>query len=598
MEDVKPHIIDLENKHRKVETALVVDTPASGEDIFTAQNEDLPEEEQQEEVARCAESFKYFAETYVKITHPKRGLIPFRLYPYQDRCINDYDTYKHNIIRKFRQGGLTTLTVLWAMWRCMFKLDQKIMVLSKSDREATGAGKMVTNALKYLPTWLKPQMDKDNEHEKIFGETNGSIEFWTCEAARSKSLTYLIIDEAAFIKGMEEHWKSMYPTLATGGNCIVISTVNGVGNWYEEWYHAAVQGKNSFHVIDLNYQENPEYNNPSWVKEMRGNMGERGWKQEVLGDFLSSGETYIPGDTIIRIETHARHTIPIKKMFPEWEAESDDKEEWHMLNPNYEKGAMWVWEEPQKGEEYILSSDVAEGVGDGGDFSCFHVFHLRTMNQVAEFSSDTVPPHLFAQVIHNAATWYNNALVIVEGNGTGLAVLNKLQHWLYYDNIYYEMKGKSEKAGVRIDRINRPVFLEQMQNALINNQITMNSPRFVRELKTFEFSKTKKRAEARKGKHDDLIMALAIMLGVKDNFARELPPINMGDLVEVGNISKDEIFLKIKAEIEGGLVEDLLRQAEEKDLDTQDVEMISRLMDDDTVRRYRPYDKLLKEFGW
>jgi hypothetical protein len=284
-------------------------------------------------------------------------------------------------------------------------------------------------------------------------------------------------------------------------------------------------------------------------------------------------------------------------MFPEWEAESDCKEEWHMMNPKYEKGAMWVWQEPEKNAEYILSADVAEGVGDGSDFSAFHVFHLRTMVQVAEFSSDIVPPHLFAQVIHNAATWYNNAMVIVEGNGTGLAVLNKLQYWLYYDNIYHEMKGKSEKAGVRIDRINRPVFLEQMQNALINKQITMNSPRFVRELKTFEFSKTKKRAEARKGKHDDLIMALAIMLGVKDNFARELPPINMGEMIESNSISKDEMFLKIKAEIEGGLVEDLLRQAEEKDLDTQDVEMMERLMDTD-VRRLRPYDKLLREFGW
>jgi hypothetical protein len=567
------------------------------DNILEAFNEGASEDVIEEENLKCANSFKYFAENYVKITHPKRGLVPFVLYPYQERCISDYDNFKHNIIRKFRQGGLTTLTVIWAMWRCMFKLDQKIMVLSKSDREATGAGKIVTNCIKYFPSWMKPLMDKDNEHEKIFAETNGSIEFWTCEAARSKSLTYLIIDEAAFIKGMDEHWKSMYPTLATGGSCIVISTVNGLGNWYEEWYHSAVEGKNAFHVIDLDYKENPEYNNPVWVKEMKSNLGTRGWDQEVLGSFLGSGETYIPGVIIKELEARAHYTAPIKKMFPEWEAESDDKEEYHMLNPSYERGAMWVWEEPQKNEEYILGADVAEGVGDGADFSAFHVFRLRTMTQVAEFSSDIVPPHLYAQVIHNAATWYNNALVVVEGCGSGLSVLNKLQYMLYYDNLYYEMKGKQERAGVRTDRINRPVFLEQMQFALLNRQITMNSPRFVRELKTFEYSKTKKRAEARKGKHDDLIMALAITLGVKDNFARELPPIRMDEIVEVNNINKNEIFLKIKAEIEGGLVEDLLRQAEEKDLDTQDAEMLSNLIDGD-MRRTRPFDKLLKEFGW
>lgn len=567
--------------------------------ILEASNEDISEEDRESEFTKCALDFKYFAETYVKITHPKRGLVPFNLYPYQERVINDYNSFKHNIIRKFRQGGLTTLTVIWAMWRCMFKLDQKIMVLSKSDREATGAGKIVTNCIKYFPSWMKPIMDKDNEHEKIFSETNGSIEFWTCEAARSKSLTYLIIDEAAFIKGMDEHWKSMYPTLATGGSCIVISTVNGMGNWYEEWYHTAVEGKNEFHVIDLNYTENPEYNNEKWMKEMKANLGDRGWKQEVLGDFLSSGETYIPGHIIREMETNVRNIAPVKKMFPEWEAEDDAKEEWHMLNPNYEKGAMWVWEEPEKNAEYILSADVAEGVGDGADFSVFHVFDIKTMVQVAEFASDIVPPHLFAQVIHNAAIWYNNALVIVEGCGSGLSVLNKLQYGCYYDNLYYELKGRQERAGVRVDRINRPVFLELMQNALIQKQITINSPRFVRELKTFEYSKTRKRPEARKGKHDDLIMALAIMLGTKDNFSKELPPINMHDLAQVKDMTKDEMFLKIKAEIEGGLFEDLLkRQNEEKDDESQNLEMFGRIFSDKDVGRTRPFDKLLKEFGW
>jgi hypothetical protein len=187
-----------------------------GGDSYREALGDLSNEDKLEEYTKCAESFKYFAENYVYITHPKRGLVLFQLYPYQERCITEYDTFKHNIIKKFRQGGLTTLTVIWALWRCMFKTDQKIMVLSKSDREAKSAGKIASDVLKYLPEWLKPDVEYDNAHEKKFGDTNCSLEFWTCEAARSKSLTYLIIDEAAFIKNMDEHWKSMYPTLATG----------------------------------------------------------------------------------------------------------------------------------------------------------------------------------------------------------------------------------------------------------------------------------------------------------------------------------------------------------------------------------------------
>ena len=42
---------------------------------------------------------------------------------------------------------------------------------------------------------------------------------------------------------MEQHWKAMYPTISTGGQCIIISTVNGLGNWYQETYYNAKRGK-------------------------------------------------------------------------------------------------------------------------------------------------------------------------------------------------------------------------------------------------------------------------------------------------------------------------------------------------------------------
>ena len=83
---------------------------------------------QQRELIKCGLSFPYFCHKYVKIAHPKRGLLPFVLYNYQRRCVKEYEEHRFNILSKFRQGGLTTVTVLWCMWRCMFKLDETIMV--------------------------------------------------------------------------------------------------------------------------------------------------------------------------------------------------------------------------------------------------------------------------------------------------------------------------------------------------------------------------------------------------------------------------------------------------------------------------------------
>lgn len=573
----------------------LVEAPDGGESYREA-CEKLDQDEMYEEYTRCAESFQYFAENYVYITHPKRGLVLFELYGYQIKCVNEYDEYKHNIIRKFRQGGLTTLTVIWALWRCMFKNDQKIMVLSKSDREAKGAGKIVTNVLKYLPQWIKPDVELDNQHEKVFRDTNGSIEFWTCEAARSKSLTYLIIDEAAFIKNMDEHWKSMYPTLSTGGSCIVISTVNGLGNWYEEWFHAAQQGKNMFHVIDIEYKENPEYNNEEWAKEMRANLGEKGWRQEVLGDFLGTGETYVNGETITKLSRLTGNTPPIKKLFPDWENdESGVHEEWKMLNPEYSKGAMWLWEEPKDGVEYILAADVSHGVQQ--DNSAFHIVRLDTLEQVAEFYSNSISANDFAQVIHNTGKWYKDALVVIEAAEQGLTVLNKLEFQLAYDNLYFETRGNIESAGVNMNKKTRPVFLELMQSTLENFGIKINSFRLIKELKTFVV--LNKKPQAQRGKHDDLVMALALLLGVLDSRRKDIPigAHKLKGYAEKNiDLTKGDLFLKIKAELEGGLVDQLLLEREaEEEIDLEDDSMLfERTMYD----IHRPLDKLLKEFDF
>lgn len=569
---------------------------SDGGEAYRDALEELTDEEKSEEFEKCAISFQYWAENYVWITHPKRGLIRFLLYPYQVRCIHDYDKFKHNIIRKFRQGGLTTLTVIWSLWRCIFKNDQKIMVLSKSDREAKGAGKIVTNVQKYLPSWMKPDVELDNQHEKVFRDTNSSVEFWTCEAARSKSLTYLIIDEAAFIKNMDEHWKSMYPTLATGGSCIVISTVNGLGNWYEEWYHAAAAGKNEFHVIELEYTENPEYNNEQWVKEMRANLGDKGWRQEVLGDFLGSGETYINGETVTRLAKSTGRTPPIKKLFPEWE--NDDTgahEDWKMLNPKYNKGALWLWEEPEKGVEYILTADCSEGVGETGDNSAFHIIRIDRMEQVAEFYSNSIPANDYAQLIFNVGRWYNTALVVVENAEQGSAVINKLEHWLGYDNLYYETRKHAESAGVMMTRTNRPVYMEQLQAALHNDLVKIRSSRLVRELKTFVVINRK--PQAQKGKHDDLVLALALGLGILDTRRRHVPVGAQSFADKPIDLTKGDLFSKIKAELEGGMVEQLLaEQGDEMEdyMDKDEAAMMGRVMHD--IKR--PFDELLKEFDW
>jgi len=541
------------------------------------------------EIIKCCHSFSYFCHKYVKILHPTRGLIPFIMFKYQHKVINDYMNHRFNIISKFRQGGLTTVTLLWGMWKCMFQTDQQIMLLSKTDREATDIGMMIDRASENIPDWLRPKKDgKWNDHLKMFTETGSSLKFYSPQAARGKSVTFLIIDEVAFIEDMDKHWKAMWPVLSTGGNCALVSTVNGIGNWYHQTYIEAKEKRNLFNIIDLDYWEHPDYNNPKWASEQKAQLGEKGFLQEVLREFLGTGETYFSSKIVRELTEQTINNNPNRKLFAKWcnlmgfaaICESEEN-----------KGALWVWKEPVEGHEYIIGADCAEGQAENNDNSCFQVIDMLTLEQVAEFYSNTIPPHLFAQTLKEVGIYYNNSLMVVENMGPGIAVLNNLQNQLYYDNLYFDSTKSNSRAGIKMGQVNRPLFLETLQNKLMNQQIRINSIRFTNELGTFEYNSTTKKAQAQKGKHDDAIMSMCIALYVRDSMMQDIP---LGASIDTNRIDKinNEVYEEIKRELEEGKPEDVLKITKSSLFDDDDI------YNSDGVSFRRKNESLLREFGW
>lgn len=539
---------------------------------------------QDRETRKCALSFNYFCHKYVKITHPKKGLLPFITYDYQRKAISDYEDNRFCIISKFRQGGLTTVTVLWAMWRCLFKLDETIMVVSRTDREAIASGEIVKRALEELPSWMQPQMSKNNDHQKIFTDTGCKLFFYTPEAARGRSITYLIIDEAAFIPNMAKFWNDIFPTVNTGGNVIVVSTVNGVGNWYEETYHAAQRAENEFHIIDIDYTAHPEYDNVEWVRLIRSQLGEKGFQQEILRDFLGAGDSFIPPNIINDLDLHTREITPIRILFSDWANKLARVKNGAVL----EEGALHIWKEPIPGREYIIGVDAAEGIGEEGDNSCFEIIDAATCEQVAEFYSNQVPNHIFAQIVAQVGTTYNNALIIVENEKCGMTVLSKLQFDLAYENLYF---ADGVKAGIKTTKSSKPMFLETLQTRLLTKSIAVRSPRVVHELKHFMFNKMTNKAETPKGYHDDAIIALCLALFARDTQIRNVP-VGAGDIQELQERYKAQVFEDIKKELEKGKMEDWLRDSDEED--TLDIDVDFNLK----IKYKRPFNAILSEFGW
>ena len=542
---------------------------------------------QEVEIKKCASDFIYFCKTYVQIVHPKRGAIPFKLFPYQERVYKEFEANQFCIVKKFRQAGLTTLASIWCLWLAMFKFNQKIMLLSISDREAVAVGNDVSNIIDNLPDWLKPDLKTNSKHEKEFADTESVMWFYTPSAARSKSLSVLIVDEAAFIKDMDVRWAAMYPTLSMGGKAILISTVNGTGNLFHSLYINAQDKKNNFKVIDLHYTEHPQYVDEKWQISTRMNIGEKRWQQEYEGNFFGSGDTFIDIKTIASFQEKC--IGPTSKLFPEWDNTNiDEMSQEEVANKNYIRGAMWVWSQPKIGKEYVISADCGEG--QGGDFSTFQVLDTLTREQVAEFYSNTIKPYQFAQVLHQTGIFYNTALVVVESNGPGAATLSRLQHNLHYENLYYTLEGNKEKAGLMSNSKTRPLFVETLQTCLYNDLVKIKSFRLTRELNTYIFNRSKNRPEAARNAHDDLISSLMFGLYVIDLQERYLP---IRDTITTDNISSS-LSGKSLNDIQNSLIDGVdLEDFPEELEDLLYIDMSKRVKPPK-----RPNDAFLKEMGW
>ena len=50
----------------------------------------LTKQEVMKEIVQCGRNPQYFINTYAKITHPLEGLIPFHLYDFQEKLLEDF----------------------------------------------------------------------------------------------------------------------------------------------------------------------------------------------------------------------------------------------------------------------------------------------------------------------------------------------------------------------------------------------------------------------------------------------------------------------------------------------------------------------------
>jgi hypothetical protein len=467
-----------------------------------------------EEFRKCAGDPIHFMKKYCIIQHPVRGKIPFHLYPFQEDCLTDFKDNRFNIILKSRQLGLSTLSAGFILWKMLFNQDFNALVIATKVTVAKNLVEKVRVMHDLLPIWLRDGSNSSVEDNKLSLKLKNGSQVKAIasspDAGRSEALSLLVVDEAAFIRDIDEIWLSAQSTLSTGGSAIVLSTPNGVGNWFHKMWVEGESGSNLFNTINLHWTVHPE-RNQAWRDEQTRILGVKGAAQECDCDFVGSGDTVIDPELLMWYkDTYVME--PVEKTG---------------FDGNY-----WKWEHPNYNRNYMVVADVARG--DGSDYSTFQVIDIEDSSQVAEYRGK-IETKDFGNFLTAVATEWNNALLVVENSNVGWSTIQTIID-RQYGNLFYmsndlkyidverQMTNKfyrDEKkmvAGFSTTSKTRPLIISALDTYMNEKDILIRSNRLIDEMFTFIWSGG--RAEAMKSYNDDLIMALAIGLWVRNTALR------------------------------------------------------------------------------
>ena len=458
-----------------------------------------------EEYTKCSIDPIYFMKKYVYIQTSK-GRTLFGLYKFQEKLLFLLNKHDRALILKSRQLGITTLCAGYALWLMIFHKDKSILALAPTQEKAKNIVDKVRFAYAELPSWLKVDSTEDNKLSLVL--KNGSkikAASGASESARGYTANVLILDEAAFIENAEELWGSAQQTLATGGQAIVLSTPNGVGQWFHKMWAEAEMEDNNFVPIRLPWNVHPD-RDQAWRDAQDKELGKKMASQECDCNFLNSGDTFFETEDLEYYSERIENPIEM----------------------NGPKKDYWIWEYPIPDRTYVVVIDTARG--DGKDSSTVQVIDIYSGAQAAEYKGD-MDTKLLSKFAVSVCIQYNDALLVVENTGIGQSTMSDIIE-IGYNNIYYSPKGDSMNvaqyqqkfyehdisrmtAGFTTSAMSRPRILDNFKLYVREHSIQIRSRRTYMEMSTFIWKNGKPQAQT--GYNDDLVMPYAIAMFLRDS---------------------------------------------------------------------------------
>ena len=454
-------------------------------------------EEQVVEFLKCKDDPVYFALNYIKIVSLDEGEVPFKMYPFQEKLVRRFHENRFNICKMPRQTGKSTTCVSYLLHYALFNANVNIAILANKASTARDLLNRLQFAYEKLPKWMqqgilvynKGSMELENGSKIIAASTSAS-------AVRGGSYNIIFLDEFAFIPNhiAEQFFASVYPTISSGKNTkvIMVSTPHGMNHFYRYW-HDAERGENEYVPTEVHWSEVPG-RDAVWKEQTIKNTSESQFRVEFECEFLGSVDTLIAPSKL-------------KAMVYE--------------NPSTQNAGLDVYEQPKDNHDYLITVDVARGVGF--DYSAFVVVDITEFPHrlVAKYRNNEIKPMLFPNMIWQVGKNYNNAYILCEVNDIGDQVASIIQYDLEYQNLLMcsmrgragqvvgqGFSGKKTQLGVKMSKTVKKVGSLNLKTMIEGDKVLINDYDIISELTTF-ISKSNS-FEAEEGCNDDLAMCLVI----------------------------------------------------------------------------------------
>jgi hypothetical protein len=499
------------------------------------------------EILRCAQSFDYFSENYLKIITKDSELKPLKLNAAQKEIIAGFDSNSHLMLLKARQLGSTTAIAGYFFWYTLFNKYTRTAVVAHTDEAVKKIFEIYRMFYDQLPPFLKLETTRARENEIKFA-TGSSIRVGSASSQSFRGGTYNLIhaSEYAFWNNMEQTIASLFGARTKDAKVVLESTANGMNEAYDMWSKEVGYTKIFLSwKMDTHYELNePKFKEPTedeleYSYKNKLTQKQFNWMVNTLRTACANNwnifnQEYPASPDDAFIATGA-------PFFPS-----------HFAVNNAKDGYI-EYLKPKKFGVYTMGVDTATG-SPGGDYSAVMILDVTDKKNILMAASyyERIPPSLFSRKVLEFARRYN-AFTVVETNSYGLSVQDFLRDQGYphmYRTSSFDKVTNTwqNRLGFMTTSKSRPMLYNRLYEYITREWCEAKCPRFRTEANRLQYNGRGK-VEAASGQHDDMVMATGLALmgldqvgEIEEEVKKSYTPRTTRDILEwemrTGNIWK------------------------------------------------------------